>query len=154
MKRSLVVVLGTAILLAASATLAQDLKVPAPAGKAAVQPSRSMDAKAQMEQMDAQMKKMRALHDKMIRAATPDERQKLMEEQHKAIQEGMGMINQMTGGMSDGTYLEQKSNPPDPNGTMQMMQKGIDLMAMMTQMMMDQLGLIAPPTGPVAAPTK
>ena len=154
MKRSLVVVLGTAILLAASATLAQDLKVPAPAGKATVQPARSLDAKAQMEQMDAQMKKMRALHDKMIRATAPEERQKLMEEQHKAIQEGMGVINQMTGGMSGGAYLEKKSNPPDPNGTMQMMQKGIDLMAMMTQMMMDQLGLIAPPTGPVAAPTK
>jgi hypothetical protein len=105
-----------------------------------------------MEQMDAQMTRMRAVHDKMIRAATPDERQKLMEEQHKAIQEGMRVITQMMGGMSGGAVLEQKAGTPDPNGPMQMMQKGIDMMALMTQMMMDQLGLIAPPKGPASAP--
>lgn len=154
MKRFRVVVLGTAILLATGATMAQDLKVPAPAGKAVAQPARRVDAKAQMERMDAQMKTMRGLHDRMLRAATPDERQKLMEEQHRAIQQGIDMINRMMGGMNGGAPLEQKAGAPDPNGSMQLMQKGIEMMALMTQMMMDQLGLRTPPTGPASAPGK
>jgi TolA-binding protein len=152
--RSLVVVLGTAILLATGSTLAQYLKVPAPEGKTAVQPGLSSDAKAQMAQMHAQINKMRSLHDKMIHAATPDQRQKLMEEQHDAIQHGMRTITQMMGAMSGGGIVGQKAGAPDPEGPIQMMQLGIDMMALMTQIMMDQLGLIAAPKGPTSVPTK
>jgi TolA-binding protein len=152
--RSLVVVLGTAILLAAGATLSQDLKVPAPEGKTAVQPARSSDAKAQMAQMHAQINKMQSLHDKMIHAATPDERQKLMEEQHEAIQNGMRMISRMMGAMSGGGIVGQTGGTPDPEGPIQMMQLGIDMMGLMTQIMMDQLGLIRPPKSPTSTPAK
>lgn len=152
--RLLVGILGFAIVLAAGTTWAEDSNVPAPAGKAAVQPAPSMDATVQMKRMDQQMKKMRALQDRMVRAATPDERQKIMAEQHKAIQDGMRVISQMMAAMSGSGALGEKADPSDPNGVIQMMQTGIDLMALMTQMMMDQLGLITPPKGPTSAPPK
>jgi len=152
--RALIVVLGTAILFTIGVTLAQERSAPAPAGNTVVQPARSADAKAQMARMHAQMKTMRALHDKMVHAATPDARQKLMEEQHEAIQEGMRMIGQMMGAMSGGGPVGPKAGTPDPEGPIQMMQLGIDMMALMTQIMMDQLGLITPPKGPASAPTK
>ncbi len=142
------------IVLAAGATRAQDLNVPAPTGKTAVQSARSADAKVQIERMNLQMRRIRALQDSMTRAATPDERQKLMEEQHKAIQDGMRVISRMMDAMSGGGVLGQKADPSDPNGVIQMMQIAIDLMALMTQMMMDQMGLITPPMGPIAAPAK
>src|SRR5512134_2875180 len=148
--RALVVVLGTAILLIIGATLAQERSVPAPAAEVAVQSARGSDAKAQMAQMHAQMKTMRALHDKMVRAATPDARQKLMEEQHEAIQAGMRMIGQMMGAMSGGGLVGPKAGTSDPEGPIQMMQLGIDMMALMTQIMMDQLGMITPPKGPAS----
>ena len=107
-----------------------------------------------MGRMDQQMKKMRALQDRMIRAATPDERQKIMAEQHKAIQDGMRAISQMMAAMSGADALGEKADPSDPNGVIQMMQTGIDLMALMTQMMMDQLGRITPPKGLTSAPAK
>jgi hypothetical protein len=151
--RSLIVVLGTAVMLT-GATLAQERSVPAPAGAAAVQPTRSSDAKAQMAQMHTQISKMRALHDKMIHAATPDQRQKLMEEQHEAIQNGMRMISQMMGAMSGGGIVGQKADTPDSEGPIQMMQLGIDMMALMTQIMMDQLGTIASPKGSTLGLTK
>ena len=154
MKRSIVVVFAAAILLVTGATFAQDIKVPPPTGRAAVQPARSMGAKAQMEQMDEQMKKMRALHERMIRATTPDERQQLMDEQHRAIQEGMGTISQMMSGMSRAAPVEQKAGTPDPNDSIQVMQKGIEMMALMTQMLMDQLGLRTQPRGTASAPSK
>lgn len=152
--RTLVVALGTAIVLTVGVTSAQERNAPAPAAKVSVQPARASDARAQMAQMHAQMKTMRALHDKMVHAATPDARQKLMEEQHEAIQEGMRMIGQMMGAMSGGGLVGPKAGTPDPEGPIQMMQLGVDMMALMTQIMMDQLGLITPPKGPASAPTK
>ena len=51
-----------------------------------------------MGQMDEHMKKMQALHEKMASATTPEERQKVMDEQRKEMQSGMGMMNQMMQG--------------------------------------------------------
>lgn len=53
-----------------------------------------------------------------------------------------------------GRLVGQKVGTRDPEGPIQMMQLGIDMMALMTQIMMDQLGLITPPKGPASAPTK
>jgi hypothetical protein len=152
--RSLIAFLGAAVLLATGAPSAQEPKASAPAVNAAAQSARSLDAKAQMEQMDAQMTKLRALQDKMVRATTPAERQKLMGEQHQAIHEGMGLITQMMGAMSGGTPLEQKAGTSDQDGPTQIMLKGIEMMALMTQIMREQLGLIAPPKGPASKPAK
>jgi hypothetical protein len=136
------------------ATLAQERSVPAPAATAAVQPARNSDAEAQMAQMHTQISKMRALHDKMIHAATPDQRQKLMEEQHEAIQNGMRMISQMMGAMSGGGIVGPKADTHDSEGPIQMMQLGIDMLALMTQIMMDQLGMITSPKGSTSGLTK
>jgi hypothetical protein len=99
MNRLLAFGLGTAMLFAAAVALAQDAKAPGTSGKAATATSMSM-----MAQVDERMKKMQALHDKMMGAATPEERQKTTEEAGKEMQEGMAMKTPMMqgGGMMGG----------------------------------------------------
>ena len=46
--------------------------------------------------MDMQMSKMQTIHDKMMAAKTPQERQKLMTEQMQAMQEGMAMMHPLS----------------------------------------------------------
>ncbi len=48
-----------------------------------------------MASMDAQMKTMQAMHDKMMSAKTPQERAKLMAEHKKTMHDGMKMMDQM-----------------------------------------------------------
>jgi hypothetical protein len=156
MNRLLALGLGAGVLFAGAVALAQDAKTPAPVAKAAAQPGPGMDTKGFMGQMDQQMKKMQTLHDKMMSAATPEERQKLMDEHRKVMQDGMGMMNQMLqggqmvggmGGMVGGT-MDTKEKAADGNAQVQMWKKGIDMMAIMQMMMMDQLGMM---TGPKSA---
>jgi hypothetical protein len=159
MKKSLAIAVGTVVLLAAGMPMAQDAKAPASKSNAtAMQPGPSMTMSSQMGQMDEHMKKMQALHDRMTSAITPEERQKVMDEQRKEMQAGMGMMNQMQGGammggMGPGT-MAQKGKPADANAQMQMMQKRMDMMQMMMQTMMDQQGMMAGPKGLDAAPRK
>ena len=77
-------------------------------------------------QMAAMMESMQAMHDKMTAAKSPEERQALMAEHMKTMQEGMAMMSQMQGGMDQGTM---------PHA---MMAKRMDMMQMMMQMMMDR----------------
>jgi len=159
MKKSLAIAVGTLVLLAAGMPLAQETKVPASnPNAAATQSGSSMNMSSQMGQMDEHMKTMQALHGKMMSATTPEERQKVMEEQRKEMQAGMGMMNQMqggamTGGMGAG-MMGQKGKPADANAQMQMMQKRMDMMQMMMQTMMDQQGMMASPKSLDAAPKK
>jgi hypothetical protein len=95
-------------LLAAGMPLAQNAKAPAPnPGATTTQSSGpSMSMSSQMGQMDEHMKKMQALHDRMMSATTPEERQKVMDAQRKEMQSGMAMLNQqgmMAGVRSAGT---------------------------------------------------
>ena len=53
---------------------------------------------ADMAKMDSQTKAMRAMHDKMMAAQTPEARSALMAEHMKTMQEGMSMMNGMSGG--------------------------------------------------------
>jgi hypothetical protein len=159
MKTSLAVAVGTVLLLAATLPLAQNMKAPASnATTAAPQSGSNMGMGGQMGQMDEHMKKMQALHVQMANATTPEERQKVMDEQRKEMQSSMGMMNQMQGGgMMGGTgsgMMGQKGKPADANTQMQMMQKRMDMMQMMMQSMMDQQGLMAGPRSPEAAPKK
>lgn len=146
MNKSSVTIFGMAVLLAAGATLAQDAKAP-PQAPPATQSASGMDTKTQTGQMDEQIKRMQALHDKMSNAKTPEERQKLMQEQRKSMQEAMGMMNQMMqgggmmGGMGGG-MMGQQATPGDPNAQMQIMQKRMEMMQMMMQSMMDQQGMM------------
>jgi hypothetical protein len=132
MRSILIVASALALSMAASAQSPQDhaahhpdaASVPqarakvAPAGSAASSPG----------QIDAQMKSMREMHDKLMAAKTPAERQALMAEHMKVMQDGMAMMGRMKGGKpGHGMSMHHE-----------MMDKRMDMMEMMMQMMMDR----------------
>src|SRR5579864_5793129 len=100
MKRSLAIAVGTLVVLATGMPLAQDVKAPAsnPGAAAATQSDSLLAMGSPMGQMDEYIKKMQALHDRMMRAGTPEERRKVMDEQRKEMQSGMAMMKQMMPG--------------------------------------------------------
>jgi len=160
MKKTLAIAVGTVVLLAAGMPLAQDAKAPA-SNMAATAPQSGapMNMGSQMAQMDEHMQMMKALHEKLMSATTPDARKIVMDKQREEMQGCMGMMKQMhdggmMGGMGGG-MMAQKGTPPDaeaPMQMMQMMQKRMDMMEMMMQTMMDQQGMMADPQAVVAAP--
>lgn len=76
--------------------------------------------------MDAQMKSMQEMHEKMMQAKTPEERAALMKDNMKNMQNGMAMMN----GMEDKGCGK---------GMMESHQEQMDMMKMMMQSMMDQM---------------
>jgi hypothetical protein len=102
-----------------------------PMGGASASPG--IAAHDHMAMMDAQMKTMQGMHDKLMAAKTPEERSKLMAEHMKTMQDGMKMMGDMKGmqgmqGMTGGMGARH-----------QMMEKRMDMMHSMMQMMMDQM---------------
>jgi hypothetical protein len=159
MKASLAFAVGSVLLSVAGTTLAQDTKATPPSPKAmAPQAGPNMPMGSQMAQMDEHMKKMQALHERLASAATPEERQKVMEEQRKEMQTGMDMMRQMhSGGMGGGAgggMMAQKGMPADQKTQMQMMERRLDMMETMMQTMMDQQGMMPGPKPSGAAPMK
>ena len=126
-------------LLAASTLIACNTAPSMPMGSASAQ---GMGAPGQMgkmaamdmSKMDAQMKKMREMHEKMAAAKTPEERNKLMAEHMKTMQDGMQMMGGM-GGMA-GTGMGDTKDMPAHH---QMMDKRMAMMESMMQMMMDRM---------------
>ena len=105
-----------------------------PAGAASTPAAKTMPSKSKqtMAGMDAQMKSMQEMHNKMMAAKTPEERTALMSEHTKTMQDGMAMMNGMSpGGMS--------GMPKDMASRQQMMEKHMQMMQSMMQMMMDRL---------------
>ena len=94
------------------------------------------------------MKAMQEMHQKMMGAKTPEERQALMAEHMKAMQGGMAMMKEMHGmpgmgapggmagmaGMGDG-----KGMPMDMAKRHQMMTDHMAMMQMMMTMMADRM---------------
>jgi len=80
-------------------------------------------------QADAQMQAMRDMHEKMMAARTPEERQSLMADHMKAMQDGMAMMDRMqsASGGEGGMPMHHE-----------MMGKRMDMMQMMMEMMMDR----------------
>src|SRR4030095_15830151 len=74
-------------------------------------------------QMDKQMKAMREMHEKMLTAKTPEERQALMADHMKAMQDGMSMMGQM-GGMAG----KPGTSTGDGMSQHEMMVKRMDMM--------------------------
>lgn len=113
-----------------------------PGGMAAAPPAQAES----MAAMDAHMKSMHEMHDKMSRARTPEERQALMAEHMKLMHEGMAMMDGMHGRMGmggmGGMGLMGGAGyaPSDMPGRMKMMEKHMEMMHSMMQMMMDQMG--------------
>ena len=82
-----------------------------------------------MALMDKQMQSIREMHDKLARARTPEERQALMTDQMKLMQDGMNMMGGMgPGAMGMGSMANRQ----------QMMEKRMEMMQSMMQMMMDR----------------
>ena len=86
-------------------------------------------------QMDMQMKSMQEMHEKMMAAKTPEERQALMTEHMKSMQGGMAMMGQMKAPDAKGGGMSMSP---------EMMGKRMDMMEMMMQMMMDREAARAP----------
>ena len=99
----------------------------------------TMAAPNHMTMMDAQMKSMREMHEKMMNAKTPDERNKMMAEHMKSMQGGMAMMGGMggMGGMGDMKGMQGMSG--DMMAHHQMMAKRMEMMQMMMKMMMDRM---------------
>ena len=98
----------------------------------------SMATPDQMGKMDAQMKAMQAMHDKMMSAKTPEERSKLMAEHMKTMQDGMAMMEGMSGaGM--GGMKGMPGMTGDTGARQQMMEKRMEMMQTMMKMMMDRM---------------
>lgn len=120
--------ISLAIAFAATLTLAACNTAPAmPMDSAA---TRSMVPPDKMARMDAQMKTMQGVHEKMMAAKTPEERSKLMIDHMKTMQDGMAMMGDMkdTHGMVG-----------DMSARQQMMEKRMEMMQIMMKMMMDRL---------------
>ena len=113
-----------------------------------------------MSQMDDYMKAMQILHEKFLASKTPEERNALMPEHMKAMQDAMATLetppaaggNGAAGGMSgmgmmggaDKAAMMDKMS----HGMMakhKMMEKRMDMMQSMMQMMMDRMQAPATP---------
>jgi len=139
-----IVSLATA-LFAASTLIACNTAPSMPMGSASAQGmgTPGQNAKMDMGKMDAQMKKMREMHEKMAAAKTPEERSKLMAEHMKTMQDGMQMMSGM-GGAGMGDMKGTPSMSGDMGAHHQMMDKRMAMMESMMQMMMDRMPA-APP---------
>lgn len=91
-----------------------------------------MGAGAAMPGYADQMKAMRDMHDKLMAAKTPAERNALMTDQMKLMQNSMGMM----GGMGTGAMM---GKPGDMATRQAMMEQRMDMMQSMMQMMMDRM---------------
>jgi hypothetical protein len=111
--------------LSQSATADEDHAAHHPAGASA--PAKAAATPASTTQ--ATMKSMREMHDKMMAAKTSEERQALMADHMKAMQDGMAMMGQMKAGQASSAEA---------------MGRRMDMMEMMMQMMMDREAARAP----------
>ena len=91
-----------------------------------------MGGSAAMPGQADQMKAMQAMHDKMMAAKTPEERNALMTEQMKLMQSSMGMMGRMGQGAMAG-------KPADTAARQGMMEQRMDMMQSMMQMMVDRM---------------
>lgn len=105
--------------------------------KPAAKPTAKQSAQAgmQMQQMDEMMKKMQDMHDKMMAAKTPEERQNLMDEHRKLMQDGMAMMKSMGG---KGAPMMSGQGTSGMMMGADVMEKRMDMMQMMMEMMMDR----------------
>ena len=92
--------------------------------------------------LDTQTKSMRAMHEKMMAAKTPEERNAMMAEHMKSMQDGMKMMEGMAGpGMKGMSGMSGMSGEMGAHHAM--MEKRMAMMQTMMKMMMDRM-----PTAP------
>ena len=104
-------------------------------------PAMGMHAGAPPPAYGEQMRAMQEMHEKMLAARTPEERNALMAAQMKLMQSGMNMMGGM-GGMG-GTGHEgggaMMGKPGDDAARQGMLDQRMDMMESMLQMMMDRM---------------
>ena len=102
-------------------------------------------AAAPMTPMEPRMKAMQEMHQKMMAAKTPEERNALMADHMKAMQGGMSMMKGMgpmegKGSMEGmGAMADGKGMPADMAKRHKMMEQRMTMMQMMMEMMMDRM---------------
>ena len=109
----------------------------APATAAKKAPGQSIGPE-KMAAMDQRMKDMQAMHEKMMSAKTPEERQALMAEHMKMMQDGMAMMKEMHGKQGMSGMTSMGDGPVMQAEMAKRRQMMTDHMAMM-QMMMDMM---------------
>ena len=137
-------VIASTLALLGSAGWAEDAHHPEAAASAAKTPKAASakaapvrpDANKSLKKMDQQMMDMRAMHDKIMSAKTPEERSALMADHMKSMQGGMAMMGGMAGAGKDGM---KGGMPSDMAAHHQMMEKRMEMMETMMQMMMDRM---------------
>lgn len=93
-----------------------------------------------MAAMEPRMKAMKDMHNKMMAAKSPAERQALMADHMKAMQEGMAMMKEKHGGMPGmGGMDHSKGMPAGMAQRHQMMTEHMAMMQMMMDMMMQRM---------------
>ena len=99
---------------------------------------------AAQERMQERYTLMQSMMDRLQKATTPAERQKLMAEHMKAMQEQMAAMHGMMGG---GGMMGQNREGAAmaPNAPSQMMQQRMDLMQQMMEQMLKQQQLMMKP---------
>lgn len=88
--------------------------------------------------MEMQMQEMRTMHDKMMAAKTPQERQKLMAEQMQSMQDGMAMMQAMDKDMMAKGMMPCQGMGAGAADAKTMMEQRMKMMDMMQQMMGQQ----------------
>ncbi len=88
--------------------------------------------------MDTQTKAMQAMHEKMMAAKTPEERNAMMAEHMKSMQDGMKMMEGMASPGRMGA-AGTKAMPGDIGANQLMMEKRMAMMQTMMKMMMDRM---------------
>ena len=141
--------LAAALAFASTSTLAanheQDHTEHHPEAPAAVAPAPDMGAKVPPQAMQKQMQAMKAMHEKMVNAKTPEERSALMAEHMQTMRDGMGMMQKMgqSGGMGGmggmGASKGGKAMACDMHESHRMMGMRMEMMESMMQMMMDRM---------------
>lgn len=134
------------VVMAALVTLATGCVAQQGAGRSQrqqdVSPQMPVATGSMMNMMDQYMKRAQEMHQKMAAARTPEDRQKLTAENMKTMREGMVMMQQMmSGSMSMGSMDMGGQQPGQMQGGMmqqhQMMEKRMQMMQSMMQMMID-----------------
>ena len=93
-----------------------------------------------MAAMEPRMKAMKDMQQKMMAAKSPAERQALMADHMKAMQDGMAMMKEMHGGMGGMSGMDHsKGMPADMAQRHQMMTEHMAMMQMMMDMMTQRM---------------
>ena len=107
-----------------------------PAGTTSVSKVMPGNASSDMSAMNTQIKTMEEMRGKMMAAKTPEERTALMAEHMKTMQDSMTMMK----GMSSGAMGDMKGMQGRDMATHhQVMEKRMEMMQSMMQMMIDRL---------------